>query len=90
MSHSEKVDGFHDKYGSYMYSLFDRVGEEFSPPFVAANDAVAKRQFNQLMDTQKLNGDDFRLFKVGFWDRITGQIYPIDSEVGLKREEVLS
>lgn len=55
-----------------MYNVKDKISEEFAPPFVAKNDAVALRQFNHLINN--LNPQDYSLYHIGQYDSDTGLI----------------
>lgn len=55
-----------------MYNVKDRVSDEFAPPYVAKNDAVALRQFNHLISN--LNPQDYELYCIGKYDTDTGLI----------------
>lgn len=50
-----------------VYTIFDEAADEYGPVFTAKNDAVAQRQFNQLMKTVEYPGE-FYLYKVGEFD----------------------
>lgn len=52
-----------------LYTIYDRVAEEGSPPFVARTDGVAVRQFQAaILGGKVLNPDDYVLYRVGGWD----------------------
>lgn len=55
-----------------LYNVMDKVAEEYAPPFVAKNDAVALRQFNQMI--KNLNVNDYDLNFIGKYDTDTGLI----------------
>lgn len=46
-----------------LYSIYDRLAEEFSPVFEAKNDAIANRMFNALSKDADLT--DQTLYRVG-------------------------
>lgn len=53
-----------------VYSVFDKVAEEFGPPFVAKNDGIAQRQFQDFLATKvpgHIHGD-FSLYRLADWD----------------------
>jgi hypothetical protein len=49
----------------YLYSIFDKVAEEFGPLFEAKNDGVALRNYFQLVKNSAIDGDEFVLYKLG-------------------------
>lgn len=52
-----------------MYCIYDKIAKLGAPPFVAVNDNVALRQFQNLMRENPLvNSDDYLLFKFGSYD----------------------
>lgn len=59
-----------------LYSVYDEVAQHYHPPFVQANDQVARRSFMMLCRTPESDigksPRDFRLFFVGEWDDETG------------------
>lgn len=77
----------------FMYSIFDTVTKEFGPPWIAKNNRVAQRQFQQMMDKEfsdNIAKEDFRILCIGEFDNesetpILGR-YP-DFEVGENVEE---
>ena len=56
-----------------MYSIFDRVAEEGSPPFVARTDGVAIRHFMHNL-SKNPNIDDYSLHCVAYYDPETMKI----------------
>lgn len=52
---------------SGIYTIYDEAADEYGPVFTAKNDAVAQRQFNQLMKTVEYPAE-FELYKVGDFD----------------------
>lgn len=70
-----------------MYNVKDKVSEEFAPPFVAKNDAVALRQFNNLINN--LNPQDYSLYHIGQYDSDTGLItVTLPEKIGV--EEIIN
>lgn len=53
------------KYG--IYTIYDEAADEFGPVFTAKNDAVAKRQFQQVLKGVEYPAE-FGLFQVGEFD----------------------
>jgi hypothetical protein len=56
-----------------MYTMYDRVAEEYGPPWTARNDAVAVRQFMSGMKENPFT-DDFWLYCIGSYDSNSGQL----------------
>lgn len=57
-----------------IYSVRDNLSEEYAPPFVSKNDAVAVRQYRDLIRSQKLNPDEFGLYFLGTYETEFGVI----------------
>ena len=53
------------KYG--IYTIYDEAADEFGPVFTAKNDAVAQRQFQQILKGVEYPAE-FGLYKVGDFD----------------------
>lgn len=51
-----------------VYTVFDKVASEGGPPFTAKNDEVAKRAYQNLVNSQKINYVDFELVFIGTYD----------------------
>ena len=58
---------------TYVYCIFDKVANEGGPLFQAKNDAVALRQFQMMREGlhKEVRPDDFKLFRLGFYDSDT-------------------
>jgi len=69
-----------------LYSIKDRLAEEYGPIFQAKNKAIAERNFNNLVEDKKLDEDEFNLVKVGNFDNETGRLTSIDELNLLKLE----
>lgn len=50
---------------SRLYVIYDRVAEESSPPFMARTDGVAVRMYLQSIQQNKLDIQDYWLYKIG-------------------------
>ena len=70
------------KYG--VYSIYDEAANEYGPVFTAKNDAVAKRQFLQLVKSVEYPAE-YGLFKVGDFDSECME-FPL---VGCESKEVI-
>ena len=54
----------------YLYSMLDRIAQEFGPTFEAKNDAIAKRSIaKSFQNNQEIKVTDFRLYKLAEVDR---------------------
>lgn len=53
-----------------LYTIYDRLSEESSPPFVAKNDDVAKRAFRSLNPAVS---EDYDVLFLGTWDNETNR-----------------
>ena len=63
-----------------MYSILDVVAEQYLDPFFAQNDEVAKRMVSIVANGAEhgfnRHPDDYILFRVGVFDRGTGEVQP--------------
>lgn len=51
-----------------VYSIYDKLAQEYGPPFCAANDRVAIRNFRKLMSEAPADVfEDFELYFVGWF-----------------------
>ena len=65
-----------------IYTVFDKVAEEYGPLFEAKNDGVALRQFKQLIDTVVVgNRDDYVLYSCGTFDHENGALVRLNLEI---------
>lgn len=56
-----------------LYSVYDRVAEEFNPPWPANNDAVALRQFQAFKEKMSaIAENDLMLYCLCVWDSSCG------------------
>lgn len=65
-----------------MYSIYDKVADDFGPVFEAVNDAVAMRQYNIVC--QKVDyPNDYELVHIGSFNgtEIKQDIYPVIDKV---------
>ena len=60
------------------YSIYDKKSKFYSTPFQQVNDAVAIRQFTNLLADQSLepskNPEDYQLFTIGKFDDESGEL----------------
>lgn len=62
-----------------LYSVYDKVAEEYGAPFIAKNDAIASRLYQvPFKREQELRRTDFRLCYVGKFDAERGVLIPDD------------
>lgn len=62
-----------------VFSVYDTVAEQFGPLGTASTDGIAKRNFEQLMNTLVENPmirKDYELWRIGTFDICTGEILP--------------
>ena len=59
-----------------IYTVFDRLAEDFAPPFFAKNNAVAHREYGNLLSSKRLNSNEYGLFYLGEYDTETAVIQP--------------
>lgn len=55
-----------------IYSMFDRVSQSFSEPFVAVNEQTAVRRFQFTMKNAPMVAQDMQLYKLGTMDTDKG------------------
>lgn len=61
-----------------LYTIYDRVAEEGSPPFCARTDGVAIRQFMQAIQQSPFNKDDFLLYRLGSFNPVSLELEALD------------
>jgi len=65
-----------------IYSIYDSKAEAYLQPFFSPNNAVAIRNFQNVLQDPNSNinrwPEDFTLFAIGTWDEDTGQITPAE------------
>lgn len=59
-----------------VYSMFDRITQSYSEPFVAVKKEVAIRRFNYIMSQSPMVSADMQLFQIGEFNTDTGSIVP--------------
>lgn len=66
-----------------MYAIRDSKAEAFHPPFYKGTHGEAERDFRNLInDSQSQPSkypEDFDLYYVGEWDRLSGKVQPLDT-----------
>lgn len=61
-----------------VYSCYDKVAQEFAPPYLGRNHAVAIRGFKNMMASERVpTPSDFRLYWVGSFDGEKGVLTPV-------------
>lgn len=58
---------------TYIYAIYDNVAEEYGPLFESKSDAVALRQFHQLLK-ESPNKEDYDLYCFGRFEREKAQM----------------
>lgn len=66
---------------SNIYTIYDEVAQEAGPPFLAKNDGVANRQYQELLLKNRLDRTEFTLHMIGEYDNQTMIIKPYDKIV---------
>lgn len=66
-----------------MYSVYDKVCQEYNPPFVCKNLATAIRNMkDSLKDTRQsiiaMHPEDYLLVEIGYFDKALGLLLPSD------------
>lgn len=52
-----------------LYAVYDKLAQEFGPPYVAANDRVAARNYQRIMSESPADTrEDFDLYFLGFYE----------------------
>lgn len=65
----------------YMYTIWDDIAKDSSPPFLAKNDDVAIRQLmTTLFKDELININDYNVYKIGLYDTETMYLTPCDRE----------
>lgn len=57
-----------------MYSVYDRVANEYAPPFYAKNVDVARRMFANSIREFAYSKDDYRMIEIGWFDSEYGKV----------------
>lgn len=58
-----------------IYVIYDKLAEEAGPLFIAVNDEVAKRQYEQTMQHVTTKAD-YLLYRIGFYDNVNMEVVP--------------
>ena len=70
-----------------VYTIFDKVAQESGPLFECKNDAVAQRNFKDLIKRENLPPKDYILYLIGRFEHETMTMFCHDLiEVGLEEE----
>lgn len=66
-----------------IYSIYDKKGEVYHPPFYQHNDATAKRQFNEMCKDKNQPmahyPEDYQLFRLGVFNDDSGKIEGVNN-----------
>lgn len=58
-----------------MFSIKDLVAQEYGPPYLAKNAAVAMRSFQNMMKREQvINSKDYELYMIGSWYSDEGKV----------------
>jgi hypothetical protein len=76
-----------------LYSVYDRTGEIFEPPFVESTDGMAIRMIQTLVANNPQHpiarfGDDFILYKIGEYNPESGMITAVKHQPIMELKEV--
>lgn len=76
-----------------LYSVYDRTGEIFEPPFVESTDGMAIRMIQTLVANNPQHpiarfGDDFILYKIGEYNPENGMITAVKHQPIMELREV--
>jgi hypothetical protein len=72
--------------GEGLYSIYDRVAEEYSMPIACKNDGTAFRMFrNQMEKVPGYVEEEYWLMKVGEWDKSKGKVTEIRKPIRIER-----
>nr|WAE43638.1 MAG: nonstructural protein [Microviridae sp.] len=77
-----------------IYAIFDVIAEEAGDPFMAKNDGIAIRNFNNLFKGKPVKIEDYRLYYLGIYDPETMDIdadtdpQRIDTQVQESQKEI--
>lgn len=63
------------------YSFYDKVAQEYGPPFMAKNAEVAIRHFKKVVTANPFTASDLELFCVAEFDVNTGEVVTPKSPV---------
>lgn len=73
-----------------IYCTYDKVSEEFSQPWFAKNDNVAKRNLLIASRRENLPLEDINLFCIGIYDSDEGKLRDItNKDIFINREVLL-
>lgn len=72
----------------YLYSIYDKVCEEYNPPFVCKNLPTAIRNMRDSLKDAKqsiiaMHPEDYVLVEIGTFDKNKGLIFNVDDSVRL-------
>lgn len=58
----------------YLYTVYDRMSEEYGPLFEQKNSGVARRTYKQMLEKFAGREDEYRMYCMGWRDTETGDI----------------
>lgn len=56
-----------------LYTIHDKIAEEYGPPFVGKNDGIAARQARTILKDLP-NAMDYDLYKIGLYEADSGDV----------------
>lgn len=72
-----------------LYSVKDNLAEEYGPIFTAKTDAVAKRNYANMIISNKVNSNEYQLVYLGEYNSQTGKIKSVDKVKIINTEEYM-
>lgn len=73
-----------------LYTIMDTVAKEAGPPFMAKNDGTALRSYYHTVQSNKLNQDEYILYRIGAYNPENMEIISaIEAVVEKKDDEIL-
>lgn len=69
-----------------LYSIYDTLAEEHGPVFMARNDNVAGRAVVQMMVKSDVSVNEYKLFKVGVFNTVTGKVMADYKEIDFSKQ----
>ena len=70
-----------------LYSIFDKIKNEFSPPIMCITDGQAWREFDQFIAKDQYavtHQDEFDLYSIADYDTQTGELFSTRAELLIK------
>lgn len=79
----ENVDFITNSFTESVYSIYDVCSQFYDAPFISANDGTSVRIVQDTLllrdNLIKRHPEDYQLFKVGYFNKSTGELLPLSS-----------